>query len=331
MIRGAIPSLTLALSLVAPSCSDPGSVPTTGSCELIEPAGAPLTSPHQPADDQPATGPLFLVPEDYIAYVSPLDPEMLASLPTIPPDPAREGLTSLYSSYRRGNSTIDLATSVDGRFQNLISVRGHVGVNRLHFDDSDPADEVVELDATRTGYVWDWASGSELRWIESGHEVVASGPPWCGDLLVEVARSYTASRDGEGTLAVVPPPFDVVRTSFLPRPQTDVTDDRNGWRYTTATGEGWHVTVTAGLVPSGVLHIPGDGSTHITVRGADGLLNTTGWSTTLTWLERPNFAVSIKGSGATTASLSELAESLVEISSTEFENHPAADFVRWIR
>lgn len=191
-------------------------------------------------------------------------------------------------------------------------------------------DEAAEVETVVIGGVAARLSDSELTgavvdWFHNGKAIVVVGPQGERDVVVDLARKVELERGGPDLLSDVPDGYVVLSRGESPPGGSP------RWSLVLREGDGPGPTVSADLVPVGsspVLgHARADRLDRVTVRGADAFISS--WTTTIpgtparktfitvSWLERPDVAVSVTGSIDRKLAFA-IAESFREVSEEDF-------------
>lgn len=190
-------------------------------------------------------------------------------------------------------------------------------------------DEAAEVETVAIGGVDARVSDSELTgavvdWFQNGKAVAVVGPQGQSELVVDLARKVELE-GGPNLLADVPDGYEVLSRGQSPPGGSP------RWSLVLREGDGPGPTVSADLVPVGSAPVLGHAMAErierVTVRGADAFISsrtvtipgTPAGKTfiTVSWLERPDVAVSVMGSIDRKLALA-IAESLREVSEEEF-------------
>lgn len=183
-----------------------------------------------------------------------------------------------------------------------------------------------------TARIADQQVGVTADWFEQGKAVLVVGPKGSRRLVLEVARGLRPDAAPEGVLTDLPKGYVVLaRHSYEARPSPD-------WTVRLIGPAGAVTTVSGSLVAPGqppVLEaLPADRVEVLTVRGASAVLASRSaarpgdparseTSVTVSWLERPNMAVTVTGT-ITRQLAVEIAERLREVDSPEFHSFDPA-------
>ena len=292
--------VALALPL-AGSCG--GSDPATDRGELSEAAQAP---------DEPSTGEL--------AYFA--------------PDPMPTDARVVTASIGTGADT-----DVDGSIVVLGRPDGDAftGVLRVLVatagEGEDPRrySEVSKVDlGDRDGYALDDpVVGSYVSWIDGPWHVTVTGPAGAADVVLDVARSVDV--DDEGAARVRTRPGDYVEVGRIAWSGGGA---RPTWSLALETEEPHRGmrSIDGSIVPAGPSAWPyavGDRLVPVIVRGREGVVAERSIRypgrevdtvfRTLTWLERPDLAITVREAEAGTDRLLEVATSLREVDQAAFE------------